>query len=66
MSRDEIRDDEITVDVKTKKLDGMKTTSTRYYTLSARTALLLIGFFCIAAWAGVMMIGWGFGRLSCA
>ena len=62
---DEFRDDEITVDSKT-GFESMKTTRTRYYTLSARVALSIIILISVAAWAGVFFLGYGFGGALCS
>lgn len=62
---DEIRDDEIIVDAKT-GFDSMKTTHTRYYTLSAPVALSIIILISVAAWAGIFFMGAGFGRSLCS
>ena len=62
---DQTREDEITIDRRT-GFDSMKTTRTRYYTLSARAALSIIILISVAAWAGIFFLGTGFGRSLCS
>lgn len=60
---EEIRDDEIIIDKY--GLNAVKTSITRYWTFSLRTALIIILIFSIAAWGGVFFLGFGFGTRLC-